>query len=191
MADPRLAGDQKKAKNKGRTLIFVDESGFSLRPAVAKTWSPAGITPVLRAPLKRERLSVIGGLTWKGSLYTQVHRQGIDAEGAVRFVRHLLLHIPGPLLMLWDGAKIHTGRQIQAFRQLDTVGRLTIELFPSYAPEVDPQEYVWHQLKHVDLRNLTSYSLDQLWARLQEATHRLRQRVGLLRNLIRHAGLKN
>jgi transposase len=189
VAGKRLAGHQKKAKKEGRTLVFVDESGFFLRPAAAKTWSPAGRTPVLRAPLRRERLSVIGGLTWQGSLYTQVHRHVIDAEGAVAFVSHLLRHIPGRLLMLWDGARIHTGRRVQEFRRLDTRGRLEVELFPPYAPELDPQEYVWRQLKHVDLRNLTSHSLDQLWARLRDATHRLRQRVGLLRNLVQHAGL--
>jgi hypothetical protein len=75
------------------------------------------------------------------------------------------------------------------FRELETVGRRTIESFPPYAPEIDPQEYVWHQRTHVDLRNVTSDSLDQLWARLQDATVKLRQRVGLLRNLVRHAGL--
>jgi transposase len=184
-----VAGDQKKAESQGRTIVFADESGFSLRPNVVKTWSPSGTTPVLRAPLTREHLSVIGGLTLDGSLYVQVHRDTIKAEGAVAFVRHLLLHLPGRLLLLWDASRIHKSRELEAFRRLDTVSRLVVEFFPTYAPEVDPQEYVWHQLKHVDLRNLTNHSLDQLWARLQAATSRLRQRVGLLRNLVRHAGL--
>jgi hypothetical protein len=56
---------------------------------VTKTWSPAGTTPVLSAPLLREHLSVIGGLTWQGSLYVQVPRTAINAEGAIDFVRHL------------------------------------------------------------------------------------------------------
>lgn len=180
-----------RAKNEGRTLVFVDESGFSLRPSANKTWSPAGRSPVLRAPLLREHLSMIGGLTWEGHLYTQIHYATINASAAIGFLRHLLLHIPGPLLMLWDSARIHKSRQLAEFRELDTTQRLVIEHFPGYAPEVDPQEYVWQHLKHVDLRNLTSYSLDQLWARLQEATNKLRGRAGMLKNLIHHAGLDN
>lgn len=98
-------------------------------------------------------------------------------------------HVPGRILMLWDGARIHKSHELEEFRKLDTIDRLIIEYFPSYAPEVDPQEYVWHHLKHVDLRNLTSHSLDQLWGHLRDATNRLRARTGLLKNLARHAGL--
>jgi transposase len=189
VAHANLAGDQKKAEKEGRTIIFVDESGFYLSPTMAKTWSPAGKTPVLHAPLAHEHLSVIGGLTFQGSLYMQIHESSIGAHGAVLFLRHILLHIPERILVLWDKSRTHRNREIDEFRRLDTVGRMTIEHFPRYAPEVDPQEYVWHQLKHVDLRNLSSFSLDQLWVRLQDATRRLRERVGLLKNLIRHAGL--
>jgi transposase len=156
---------------------------------VTKTWSHSGKTPVLRAPLSHEHLSVIGGLTFQGSLYMQVHASSIGAHGAVLFLRHLLTHIPERMLVLWDGAKIHKSRELEEFRQMDTIGRMTVEYFPPYSPEIDPQEYAWHQLKHVDLRNLSSFSLNQLWVRLQDATSRLRQRVGLLKNLIRHAGL--
>jgi hypothetical protein len=88
-------------------LVFVDESGFSLRPSMNKTWCPAGHPAVLKAPLCREHLSMIGGLTWEGHLYTQVHRTAINAKAAIDFLRHLLLHLPGPLLLLWDGARIH------------------------------------------------------------------------------------
>jgi transposase len=191
VARSNLARTPKKAKKEGRVIVFVDESAFHMTPTVAKTWSPVGHTPVLSGPTRRDHLSVIRGLTLAGSLYIQVHRSSIDAQGAVRFVRHLLMHIPERILLLWDSAKIHKSAKLDELRKLDTINRLTIEYFPSYAPEVDPQEYVWRQLKHVDLRNLTSHSLDELWGRLEVATKRLRGRVGLLKNLVGHAGLKN
>ncbi len=31
-------------------MVFVDESGFSLIPYIAKTWAPVGHTPVLGTP---------------------------------------------------------------------------------------------------------------------------------------------
>lgn len=180
---------KKTAENERRTMVFIDESGFYLTPTITKTWSPAGKTPVLHAPLAHEHLSAIGALTFQGSLYMQLHESSIGGHGAVLFLRHLLMHIPERLLVLWDKSRIHRNKELDDFRRMDTIGRMTIEHFPRYAPEVDPQEYVWRQLKHVDLRNLSSYSLDQLWVRLQDATRRLRERVGLLRKLIKHAGL--
>jgi putative transposase len=189
MVEAGLGCDKKRAKREGRTIVFVDESAFYMTPVVGKTWSPVRRTPVLSGPVRRDHLSVIGGLTLEGSLYVQIHQSSIDAHGAVQFVRHLLMHIPGRILLLWDSAKIHRGAQLDEFRRLDTIGRLTVEYFPPYAPEVDPQEYVWRQLKHVDLRNLTSHSLDELWGHLEAATKRLRSRVALLKNLAHHAGL--
>lgn len=171
-------------------IVFADESAFYMTPTVAKTWSPVRCTPVLSGPVRRDHLSAIGGLTLEGNLYIQVHKSSIAARQAVQFVRHLLMHIPERILLLWDGARIHRSAEMAEFRQLDTIGRLTIEHFPPYAPEVDPQEYVWRQLKHVYLRNLTSHSLDELWTHLDAATRRLRARVGLLKNLTHHAGLK-
>jgi len=179
----------KSARKEARTIVFIDESGFYLGPVVAKTWSPANIRPILHAPVRREHLSVIGGMTLDGGLYIQVHRSSVGGHGAVQFVSHLLRHLPGPILLLWDRARIHRSVELKEFRKLDTIDRLKIEYFPPYAPEVDPQEYVWHHLKHVDLRNLTSHSLDDLWLHLRTATKRLRARAGVLRNLARHAGL--
>src|ERR1700733_14660611 len=179
----------KRAQEEARTVVFADESGFYLSPTVERTWSPATQTPVLKGPVSRQHLSAIGGMPLEGSLYIQIHRTSIRAEGAVQFIRHLLTHVPGNILLLWDSARIHKSAKLAEFRKLDTIGRLVVEHFPPYAPEVDPQEYVWRHLKHVDLRNLTSHSLDDLWVHLREATSRLRARAGLMKNLVRHAGL--
>jgi transposase len=184
-----VAGAQKKADREGRTVVFVDESAFYMTPAVVKTWAPAGQTPTLRAPASRDHLSAISGLTLDGRLFAQVHPVALHSAEVIGFVRHLLRHLPERLLLLWDRANIHRSKELQAFLELDTIGRLQVEHFPAYAPEVDPDEYVWRQLKRVELRNLTSFSLSQLRARLQEATRRLRRRAALLRNLVRLAGL--
>lgn len=170
-------------------IVFADETAFYMSPTVVKSWSPVGRTPVLAGPVRRDHLSVIGGLTLEGKLYLHVHESSIRSRHAVQFVRHLLMHIPEDILLLWDSSRIHKGRELAEFRQLDTIGRLKVEYFPPYAPEVDPQEYVWRQLKHVYLRNLTKHSLKELWAHLETSTRRLRARVGLLKRLSHHAGL--
>jgi len=180
---------KKKAENEGRTIVFIDETAFYLRPTVAKTWSPKGQPPVLHAPASRKHLSVIGGVTYGGSLYVQIQVVSFRTKGVIEFLRHILFHIPGKILVVWDNIRIHKSKELMSFLALDTVGRMTFENFPPYAPELDPQEYVWRHLKHVDLRNLTSRSLDDLWVHVRAATQRLRRRAGLLRNLAKHARL--
>jgi hypothetical protein len=57
-----MAGDQKKAARTRSRLIFLDESGFSERPSVRRTWAPRGRTPILVAPFNWKRLAAIASL---------------------------------------------------------------------------------------------------------------------------------
>jgi hypothetical protein len=61
VADGALAGSKKGAAREGRTIVWVDESGFSLLPAVVRSLAPRGHPPTLRFPVTREHLSVISG----------------------------------------------------------------------------------------------------------------------------------
>ena len=36
----------KKARQEGRSIVLIDESGFMMQPLVRRTWAPVGVTPV-------------------------------------------------------------------------------------------------------------------------------------------------
>ena len=68
-----LAFSEKGAIEEGRTILFVDQSGFYLLPTVVRTYAPIGETPILREELSREELSrdhlsVMSGITLEGKL---------------------------------------------------------------------------------------------------------------------------
>lgn len=64
-----MALPQKRALMKeGRTIVFVDQSGFYLLPAVVRTYAPVGQTPVLREELSRDHLLAMSGITLEGKL---------------------------------------------------------------------------------------------------------------------------
>ena len=91
-----------KAQAEERTIVFVDESGLSQKPAAKSTWAPAGVTPVLELNFNWKKLSVIGGITIK-SLYFQLHEGSVKAPEVIAFLNHLQQHISGKLLVIWDG----------------------------------------------------------------------------------------
>jgi transposase len=55
-----------------------------------------------------------------------------------------------------------------------------LERLPGYAPDLNPDEGVWHYLKSVALRNLCCQNLSELRRALQLATWRLRQKPHIL-----------
>lgn len=164
--------------------MWVDESAFYLLPAVVRTWAPRGETPLLRTYLTRDHLSVISGLTPAGQLLLQVRRQAFQSPDVVRFLRHLLRHIPGKLLVLWDGAPIHRAQPIRDFLAAGAAARLHLEPLPAYAPELNPDEGIWNYLKHVELRNVSCDDLPELRQELRRAVARLRHKPTVLHGCI-------
>ena len=57
------------------------------------------------------------------------------------FLRHLLRHLRGPVLVLWDGGRIHRGRALDRLQA--RCPRLRVERLPAYAPDLNPDEGVW------------------------------------------------
>jgi hypothetical protein len=78
-------------------------------PMVVRTYAPVGKTPVLRENLSRDHLSAMSVITLEGKLYMTEQERAFKGEEAVRFLKHLLHHIPGKLLVVWDGSPIHRG----------------------------------------------------------------------------------
>ena len=96
-----LARGEKKAIEEDRTLLFVDESGFYLLPAVLRTYAPVGQTPIIHEYLTRDHLSAISGITLEGKLYMMVQEEAYNSTGVVSFLEHLLRHISGPPQADW------------------------------------------------------------------------------------------
>jgi transposase len=160
--------------------VFVDEAGFYLLPMAVRTYAPCGQTPVLHVPLTRDHLSAISGLTPDGKVYMRVQDTAFDGPAIVRFLRHLLRHIPGKLLVIWDGLPAHHGQAVKNFLAQGGASRLHLERLPGYAPDLNPVEGVWHYLKSVELPNLCCHDLPELRRALRLATWRLRHKVDIL-----------
>lgn len=188
-AGARSAGlRSKKTQREARTVVFVDEAAFYLLPGVVRTYAPRGCTPVLTVSMSRAHLSLIGGITSDGRLFQQVLERPIAGSDVVRFLEHLLRHLSGKLLVVWDGLPAHRGKAVKDFlRQVG--GRIQLERLPSYAPELNPKEGVWRHLKRVELKNLCCHDLKELKKELGRAKGRLRQKPKLITACFRLAGV--
>lgn len=121
-----------------------------LIPTRRRTWSPKGRTPIMRYNYKHDRISVIAALTVAAKrarlgLYFQLRQNNFKAVHVAKFLRLLLAHLRGHIILLWDGGQIHKGPAINAVRQ--AFPRLHLERFPGYTPELNPVEQLWNDFK--------------------------------------------
>jgi transposase len=180
----------RRARLERRALVFEDESGFYLLPGAVKTYGPEGPTPVLREEQTRDHLSVLGGMTPEGGVYTPVRPESLNGLHCIEFLLHLLRVAGDRLRVIWDGSPIHRRAEVKQF-VASTRGRVWLESLPGYAPDLSPwDEGGWHHLKDVELRNLVCRDLDELHQELYLAVGRLRQKPHLVRSCFAQAGLK-
>lgn len=183
-----MASAFRKAQSERRTIVWVDESAFYPLPAVVRTYAPRGETPILDALLTHDHLSAISGLTLDGRLLLQMRERAFRGPEVVAFLRHLLRQIPGPLLVIWDGAPIHRAQPVRELLAQGAATRLQLEQLPGCAPELNPDEGVWNYLKHVELRNLCCADLAELRLELGLAVKRLRHKRQVLRGCVAECG---
>ncbi len=106
----------------------------------------------------------------------------------VVFLRHLARHLPGKLLIVWDGLPAHRGKLVAEY--LATLeGRIQVERLPPYAPELNPVEYIWAYLKHHELPNVCPKDLWQLGSGAVRCLKRMRRRRPLIKSCWQQASL--
>ena len=181
-----MAAGKKNAARLGAHLVFVDESGFLLIPSVQKTWAPCGQTPILRHRYRRDKISVISGVSVSPvrrhlGLYWQLHAKNLAQWDVCAFLRHLLHHLRGPVIVLWDNGKIHQGLPIRLLCR--EFPRLRLERFPAYAPELNPDEGVW-KLAKGRLANGRPDVISELQADLAASLNAIAHNARLLRGCI-------
>ena len=184
-----MAGDQKRAEAQQRTILFVDESGFYPLPGVVRTYAPVGQTPIVREWWTRDHLSAISAISPEGKLYFHCQDYAMDSGDVVAFLEHLLREVPGHMVIIWDGSPIHRSQVIREFLAHGAAQRIHVERLPAYAPELNPDEGVWQQLKGVELRNVCCVDLPHLHRELRDAVKRVRRKPRIIQGCFKGAGL--
>ena len=123
-------------------------------------------------------LSAIAGVTW-WNFYFRLFPGAIRSPQIIEFLAHLLRHIPGKLLIVWDGLPGHRSRAVWQFVQQQK-GRLWLEYLPGYAPELNPVEYLWSHWKQHELPNFCPTTFGQLSESARRALRRMRRRPTLV-----------
>jgi transposase len=178
------------ATRQRRTLVFVDEAGFYLLPGVVKTYGPRGQTPVVDELQTRDHLSVMGGVTTDGRLYTLVRQKSLTGLETVEFLEHLGRQIKAPVLAIWDRSPIHRRANVTEFAASVGAANLRLQPLPVYAPDLNPVEWLWRHLKKVEMANLTCLDLEQLHEEFHLAVGRIRGKPRLFPSFFEGAGLR-
>lgn len=194
MARRNLAEDSKKGAKTHARIGFSDESAFSDKPTVRKTWAPRGTTPMLKVPGGWMTRSVISLLTCspKGlrpRLYFETLKEAVNAGIFVSFLKGVHRHVRSrPLILVIDNLRVHKASAVQAYLKRERRW-LRVEYLPPYAPELNPVEYVWSSRKRKEFGNAVIANACALNRRIRESGKRVQGDPALLKGFLKASTL--
>jgi transposase len=168
------------AKAEGATVYFADEAGIRSDYHAGTTWAPVGRTPVVKATGARHSLNMISAVTAQGLLRFSAYTGSFTAAMFIDFCTRLLADTDGPVYLVLDGHPTHKAKIVKEF-VASTEGRLKLFVLPAYSPQLNPDEWVWKNVKHDRVGRTSVTSAEEFKAKALAALRRLQKMPHLVR----------
>jgi transposase len=163
-----------EAAQVGATIYFADEAGIRADYHAGTTWAPVGQTPVVRTTGKRDSVNLISAVTPAGALRFATIDGTLNGPKFIDFCRKLLHDTPGPVFLILDGHPVHRSAAVKNFAA-STNGQLRLFFLPPYSPELNPDEWVWKNVKHDRVGRAGLRNVKDLKTKALSALHRLQK----------------
>src|SRR3990172_2817905 len=140
---PRLRA---RAKRVGAKIFFLDEAGVRSDQVLGRTWGLRGHTPEVPTSGRRQSVSAISTVNARGEFWYEIYTERLNATNFIELLTHFMRRRKTPVMLILDGHPAHIAKSVARYVQ-SLKGRLELHLLPGYAPELNPDEFVWNHLK--------------------------------------------
>jgi len=171
---------RKQAKAEGATIYFADEAGIRSDYHAGTTWAPIGRTPVVKATGARHSLNMISAVTAQGLLRFATYTGSFTGARFIEFCRKLMADADGPVYLVVDGHPTHRSKLVKEF-VASTEGRLRLFVLPAYSPQLNPDEWVWKNVKHDRVGRTSVTGPDEFKTKVIGALRRLQKLPHIVR----------
>jgi transposase len=190
-----LAGTKKNAARQRAWIFFQDETGFTQQPSVRRTWAPRGETPILKSRgnhWTRTSVAAALGFRWDGKktrLLARTKPDSFNAESLIAFLKDLKRFVKGDkVILVWDRLPAHRSKVMKQFLSQQQHW-IQIEWLPAYAPDLNPTEGVWNNIKGRELANFCADQIKESNDAFRNGLRRVAHTVQLPFSFLHHAGL--
>lgn len=173
------------AAEEGASIFFEDEASVRTDHHAGTTWAPVGQTPVVITTGARKSVNMVSAISPRGELRFRVQEGKMNAGKFTGFLEALLDSVPGKIFLIMDGHPVHKAKKVSEFVEEKAGGRLKIFFLPPYSPDLNPDEWVWNNVKNDRIGRSVIMSADGLKSMAIGALRRLQKLPGIVRGFFR------
>lgn len=130
-------------------MVVADECRLQEEPNPFYRWHVKGQTPVVKLLLSKDKMGFWGALSRRSKRLVATHMSQMqNSQEACIFLEQIKKRYQGQgkVLLVWDGASYHRSQEIKDWLQ-NNPGVVELMRFPTYSPDLNPQEKVWKALR--------------------------------------------
>jgi transposase len=174
-------GLRARAKRVGAKIFFLDEAGVRSDQVLGRTWGLRGKTPEVATSGRRQSVSAISAVNTRGAFWYEIYTERLNASRFLELLKHFMRGRKGPVLLVLDGHPAHIAKAVALYVQ-SLKGRLELHFLPGYAPELNPDEFVWNHLKGQGVSKKPLRRDESLRSRVQTDLAAIKSRPALVRS---------
>jgi transposase len=175
---------QERARRRGAQIFFLDEAAVRSDQVLGRTWGVRGKTPEVPTSGQRQKVSAISAVQARGAFWYEVYTARFNAQHFIELLGRFLKHRRGPVFLVLDGHPSHRAKAVAQYVQ-QLRGRLELHFLPGYAPELNPDEFVWNHLKRQGVSKKPLRKNESLRHRVLADLAKIQSQPALLRSFFR------
>ena len=183
---PRIRAEAQEA---GAEIYFADEAVVRSDHHAGTSWAPVGKTPVVTSTGARVSLNLMSAVSPKGLVRFRILPARLTAPVFIDFCRRLVHDVGRPVFLVVDSHPVHRSHAV-ARNVESTEGRLRLFFLPPYSPQLNPDEWVWRNVKGHRPGRSQFAGPDDLRRKVLAALHRLQRLPGVVHGFFRDPALR-
>jgi len=151
---------KKRAKAHKAEILWGDETGISNQCQHARGYAPRGETPLIKTQSKRLRVNLISALNNQGKMRFMMYKETMTAQVLIRFMTRLIKDTPRKVFLILDNLRVHHAKLVKQWQE-EHAEEIEIYYLPAYAPDMNPDEYLFLKFYSNMKQDIWSYLLDK------------------------------
>jgi len=159
--------------------MFQDEARFGRISDIRRCWAPKPVRPLCQGMLTYEYTYAYGAVDVCTGELESLMLPDVDTACMQIFMNEVAArHSSALIVMVMDGAGWHRSKELK------TPDNMRILYLPPYAPELNPIEHVWDELREKFFHNRVFDSLIALENQLEHALKTLEDNPDRVRSIV-------
>lgn len=178
----------KQAKKEGAEIYWGDETGINNQAYHVRGFAPKGHTPTVPSFSKIEKINMISAISNQGTCRFMCYGENMTQKLFIGFMTRLVKDAKKKVLFIVDNLRVHHGKMVQKWLS-EHADQIEVFYTSPYSPEINPDEYLNHNLKQSVHSGLLPHNTADLTKKTHSFMRTLQKNPEKVRKLFKHKNL--